>query len=615
MGRKSKKLKEADEVTEVKRWFAESVTYEGKAYTLDDEQAAAVIDESPNTIVVARAGSGKTRTIVAKIVYLVAKCGVRSDEIMAFVFNADAAAEINQRLGKMMVDGGPAITGVNGEKLQIASTFHAFARRIIYDVYGGKGKCGRILADGKDEFVSIIVERMLLEPEWRGKIWRFFGYDKIENESTNVGVDVDIGKGVGVEVKIDERDLVKFGRMMAQFVNRAQQGFLAGERTLMGSIEQRRQEMEWQSREGLFIELGAECYRRYHWYLLDETARVQLGDAWATYGTDFNLIVSWASKVIVDGGDNIEGVLGNKRYILVDEYQDFSQLFLAVILAVRRVVLGVKLFVVGDDWQAINRFAGSDVRYFKEFERYFSDGARRLEITTNYRCNREIVRMAGKFMHDSMGECGKFKAFSRRAGKVYLVNPRNTLCACAMVESDVWVSGRDRVYYEMARRMFRRRRSPKIKTVRYMKTLVRLIRENKKCDSIMILDRHNETEIEGIGLVGLSRGLKWGLVNLKIMSEKEYDEKVRVMTMHKSKGLEADVVILIEVDEGIIPKTHADTELYGIFGETEEIALDDQKRLFYVAMTRAKKKLYIMHEGSGRDGFVKYLGGAEKWEW
>ena len=45
------------------------------------------------------------------------------------------------------------------------------------------------------------------------------------------------------------------------------------------------------------------------------------------------------------------------------------------------------------------------------------------------------------------------------------------------------------------------------------------------------------------------------------------------------------------------------------------MAADDQKRLFYVAMTRAKKRLYIIHDEATGEGFVKYLGRmADKWE-
>ena len=120
--------------------------------------------------------------------------------------------------------------------------------------------------------------------------------------------------------------------------------------------------------------------------------------------------------------------------------------------------------------------------------------------------------------------------------------------------------------------------------------------------------------LEGMSLVRLTRGLKWGLERMGVMSEEEFDAKVRVMTMHKSKGLEAEVVIILEADEGVIPKLHPDTLLYGMFGETLAVALDDQKRLFYVAMTRAKRRLYIIHDGSSGAGFVKYLGrGVERW--
>ena len=87
------------------------------------------------------------------------------------------------------------------------------------------------------------------------------------------------------------------------------------------------------------------------------------------------------------------------------------------------------------------------------------------------------------------------------------------------------------------------------------------------------------------------------------------------MTMHKSKGLEAEVVIILEADEGVIPRTHPDTGLYGVFGETEEIALADQKRLFYVAMTRAKKRLYIIYNPKSGKGFSEGFGrDFQRWE-
>ena len=151
--------------------------------------------------------------------------------------------------------------------------------------------------------------------------------------------------------------------------------------------------------------------------------------------------------------------------------------------------------------------------------------------------------------------------------------------------------------------------------VQYMKTVFELIQTNRKAQEIMLLHRNNEMSLEGVSLVGLARGLKWGLERMGVMNAEEFDAKVRVMTIHKSKGLEAEVVIILEADEGVIPKLHPDTLLYGMFGETDEVSLADQKRLFYVAMTRAKRRLYIIHDGSGGAGFVKYLGrGVERWD-
>lgn len=568
----------SDKLKEVQRWFRTSVKYEDEAYEMDMEQVAAVVSDDMNAIVIARAGSGKTRTIVAKIVYLVAKCGVKPEEIMAFVFNANAAQEINERLLKMHVDGVP----VMGKKVKIASTFHAFARKIVYDVCDGKERCGKILAGEKEEFVLKIVQAMAQEPRWENKMKEI----------------------------LDEQDLCRFAKMMALFINRAQQKFLAGENNLWNSIRQRLKEDDVSVRERVFIQLGAECYRRYHWYLLDEGVREKL-EGFDNYGTDFNLIVSWASKLIRSGKSEVRELLVGKKYILIDEYQDFSQLFLSVVLAIREVVPEVRLFVVGDDLQAINRFAGSDVEYFKEFGRYF-EPARRYEITTNYRCNYLVVDTARKFMKKAMNEKGEFRAFSRRAGKVVLVDPRETACEYAVVEYDKRISGRDRIYMEMAQRMVGR--VPKHKTVRYVKTLMQIIRKNKKARNILILHRNNETNIEGILLIQLMSGLKWGLEKLGVMKGDEFDVKVQGMTMHKSKGLEAEVVIILEADEGVIPKKHPDTMLHKVFGETEDMALSDQKRLFYVAITRAKKRLYIIHDVSAGEGFVKYLGkGLDKW--
>ena len=578
--------KKDETVFVVRKWFQEKVKYEGEAYVLDEEQIAAVIDESFNTIVVARAGSGKTRTIVAKIVYLIAMKGVKPEEVMAFVFNANAAREINDRLGRMEVDGEVVIKG----EVKIAQTFHAFSRAIVYEACGGRGKCGKILAGEKEEFVFKMIEGMMKKEKWFRKIVQFIGGESDEDSNKK---------------RIEERELKHFSGMMAQFINRAQQQFLGGEEGFNSVVERYLEEEEVEGRERLFIELGTECFRRYHWLLLEAPIGLK---GFEEYGTDFNLIVSWASKLIKTRRGEAALWLRNKKYILIDEYQDFSQLFLGAVKAIRKVSPEARLFVVGDDWQAINRFAGSEVSYFKGFGRYFKD-ARRYEITTNYRCERMIVETARGFMKRAMREKGEFRAKSRRMGRVMMINPRETECEVPLVEYDRRVSGKDRIFCEMGK-MLVGGSVAKIFLVRYLKMLMMIIKKNRKAGNILILHRNNEMNMEGVRLEKLLRVLKWGIVRLKIMTEEEFNTKIEIMTMHKSKGLEAEVVIILEADTGVIPKTHPDTRLYRLFGETEAIALADQKRLFYVAMTRAKRRLYIIHDPRSGEGFMKYLGGT-----
>lgn len=86
-------------------WFKHHVTLFGEPYTLDDDQVRAAIDTHKNTLVTARAGSGKTRVIVAKVAYLVAHGLANLDEIAIFMFNRTAAAEVNTRIAAVKVDG------------------------------------------------------------------------------------------------------------------------------------------------------------------------------------------------------------------------------------------------------------------------------------------------------------------------------------------------------------------------------------------------------------------------------------------------------------------------------------------------------------------------------
>ena len=758
----------------VKQWFEQHVYEDGRAYVLDEQQVLAVLNDNKNTIVTARAGSGKTRTLVAKVVYLAAKYNIKPDELLVFVFNKKASDEINERLEKITVNGKQIFYNP-----EIATTFHAFARKIVYSICGENEKYGKILAEEKAYFIQAVIknipkrkvyqffrseyfqikrDRFASEQEYfealrnskyetldgnvvkseaekiisdylfehgityyyeneyylnsaysicqearRKRLYELKNKFKQESikpdfylkdydipwehwaingdESLNKIADInkcgvigdydeykakmlwkrwfyqkswiDNGKPAGkyalqikkmrpliettrnfenreeFEAKIEkilqehginkpklpEEELIKkvwnsqvkrFSKMIMQFIDRAQQQFFDD----TSELRQRVECFNGDDRTKVFLEIGLQCYFDYHNYLAGKLPKEKLITKitrnnkegildFRQYGIDFNLLLKRAID-IVNGGEHedVESLLSLKKYILVDEYQDFSKLFLKMILSVRDVCPESKLFVVGDDWQAINRFAGSDTEYFKRFTDYFSEDSRKLEITTNYRCDRRIVENARTFMRNSLGENGNFSANSGHNGEVVLIDPTKTYID--------YRDDKDNVYKKAM--MVSEGRNPSKAAVQYIKTVAEIIKGNKDKQKILLLHRNNDTSFWFIDLLAFYNRLCSAVVEKKFMHEDEFKEKVEILTMHRAKGLEADVVIILEADDGIIPMYHQDTHLFEIFGETEQIVLDDQKKLFYVAITRAKEKLYILHNSSeyNKNGFVEF---------
>lgn len=86
-------------------------------------------------------------------------------------------------------------------------------------------------------------------------------------------------------------------------------------------------------------------------------------------------------------------------------------------------------------------------------------------------------------------------------------------------------------------------------------------------------------------------------------------EQGGVGTIHSFQGLEADIVIILQACNGIFPLIHPDNHLFEIFGHKIKDAFDEERRLFYVALTRAKEKLYILTERDSESDFLDVLEG------
>lgn len=544
----------------IQEWFAEHVKLDGKAYTLDRDQANAVLAMNLSTLVVARAGSGKTRVIVAKIAYLIAHEGFSPEQILVFMFNRTAAAEVNQRIASVEVDGQKLVAS----PATIASTFHKFA----LDVAKSFGKPPQIISEA---------ER-----------------DRILDQALDHALKV-------LKRRISPSERRELRGLVSNFINRAGQKYpgLRGQKILAEKvtsyIEQNRCDPAYKQRI-FWHQVAYESYRSYIKTLTFPKIDFNMLMALATE------LLQSASELDVDRIDNngldceqsqptaskfapipaIVPKLHQVRFIMIDEYQDFSYLFLALTDTLRRLTSQAKLFAVGDDWQAINRFAGSDVDYFINFEHYFPDDTQIIPLATNYRSDRRIVERANEFMlreYDSSALPAK--AFSSKKGKIHTISPSRVRFRPDDLAEDGLGDGR---YLALAR---------SVPAAKLLKLLMKIIRHHRHSE-IMLLHRHNYTSFDDIDLPRLLAMLEKLAVGDHIMTAETFRRQVRCLTMHRSKGLEADVVLLLELDQKIVRASHPHATIFELFDDTLAAEIADQQRLLYVAMTRARHYLYLL---------------------
>jgi len=574
-------------------WFAEHFSLYGKPYALDLDQARAVLDGHKNTLVTARAGSGKTRVIVAKIAYLLATDQATQAEIVAFMFNRTAAQEVNERIAEVKFDGRPIIKHVSTEQtstsgqhsVKIASTFHKFALDIVK------------LSGARPELISETKHEELIRRSLDQAL-----------------------KSLEPKRHVSKRDFDELLKTISGFVARAGQKYI-GQTGLAELQENVEDYVSQHSGNPNFAEkvrlhqLGSAAFKNYLQNLRPPK-------------TDFNLLMSRAAELLHDCAlkteigelphDHITAascILRKARqlkFIMIDEYQDFSQLFLNLMLSLRENCPSAHLFAVGDDWQAINRFAGSDVDYFIHFADYFPEDVVNISLTTNYRSCRRIVENANDYMLGTYDPtASRAVPFNHKPGKIIRRNPDKTRFDADDIREDAL--GDARYQLALARDIDTYKtplnHQPKSTTpstdhiesaanisadaAKLLKTVYKILRKNRHSE-IMLLHRHNFTTFPDIALGVFYAALKILAVEDGFMTPENFDQQVRCLTMHKSKGLESEVVILLEANHDLVLGRHPNADLWQLFGDSSATEKSDQHRLLYVAMTRAKQKLYIL---------------------
>ncbi len=279
-------------------------------------------------------------------------------------------------------------------------------------------------------------------------------------------------------------------------------------------------------------------------------------------------------------------------HVLVDEYQDVSRTLVDLLTALR-MRMGFRLFCVGDDWQSIYAFTGGDIGQFYGFRKAWSAfgtvSVRKIETT--YRYPQTLADLAGAFvMKNPKQQKKSVKGMPDPPFKPVMLLPANTDRDISKMianrieflpdEESVFVIGRTRAdIYALGSGTGQFRFSP------------------------------------GDGLSGSAEVSfrRWD----KDAEDWSDDRKVRFLTAHSSKGLEADnVFVIADRDRGGFPSNASDN-LSGLFSSVDEgIEYPEERRVFYVAMTRARKRLFIVtitddenYAQSGKSPFVAELLG------
>lgn len=245
-------------------------------------------------------------------------------------------------------------------------------------------------------------------------------------------------------------------------------------------------------------------------------------------------------------------------YIIIDEFQDISLIRWNLVNKIRLNNNAI-FFCVGDDYQSIYNFSGSSIDLFLDFKKNV-DNSKIMFLKNTYRNSQELINICSSFITKNGKQIKKELFSNKHLNKPIIIkrylNPYNTFS----------------------------------RLLDYLIT---------KYSDILVLGRNN---------FDLNYYLKeYHLVNNSFIYK---DKNIRYLTVHSSKGLEADVVIVINMTNGIYgfpSKIKNHKMIDAITYDDNSIIFAEERRLFYVALTRTKNEVYLLTPLFNQSIFIKEI--------
>lgn len=329
-------------------------------------------------------------------------------------------------------------------------------------------------------------------------------------------------------------------------------------------------------RTRLFLDICEVCYLEYQQALKER------------HFIDFEDMINESAELIRKKQISEEQL--DYKYIIVDEYQDISRQRYNLIKELS-LLCNAKIMAVGDDWQSIYAFSGSILPLFTKFCEEVGYG-QELKITRTYRNAQEIIDIAGTFVQKNSQQIKK-----------ELISPKR-------IDNPVIIS------------TYREEKGDKTNTPKggVFHNLGEAI-ENAIGEILDSNAVESKTKIPSILLIGRygfdarnmckAQQFNYNEENGKVYSAK-YGNKVKLnfMTAHSSKGLTAENVIIINAKDetyGFPSKVDDDPVLNLVISFDNSYNYAEERRLFYVALTRTKNRVFIVTPDSRPSEFIKEL--------
>ena len=452
-------------------------------YYLDKYQIEC-IKCNKNLLVVAGAGCGKTSTILGKVKYLISK-GYKENEILCISLTNEATNSLKNKLLSIGLD-------------VDCFTFHKLGLNIIQKYYDKVNIVdSNYLEYIVDEYFNSVV-RYSYRKYFLMLEFKIFKYDDI----------------------LSSKEFILYKKNLVTFINLLKN-------------------------KGLDIKFIYELYKKNiitHTYLfLLEIYRIYDNELKSSTTIDLNDMIIIANNLVNENKLSLK-----YKYIIIDEFQDSSMIRLNLIKSIMKYN-NSKIMCVGDDYQSIYRFAGSDLDIFLKFKEYF-DNSEIMYLKNTYRNSSELLYISNRFI------CKNKYQFK----KDLISNKYNNKPIKILFYSNKIMGLK--------------------KVLNYIKT------------DYMIIGRNN--------------------IDINNYVDKYKDiNNYNYYTAHKSKGLECDNVILINLTDDIMgfPSKIKNSKIINILFDKELYKYDEERRLFYVAITRSKNNVYFLVDKNNISCFVKEI--------